>query len=636
MTFKEILKKIEGFNFWSKLYQFSRYYPFVFAFLFVVIINQYSFSSLEAIFYDFRIKYDFGIKFADDVVLITLDEESDEFLGEKYPYTYASHGRLFSKLLKDSPKVVNYFVGLLPPEGPRELEHLKLLRDSIFKFKESGGYFRFGTDVDAWGEQLPPAELSDLGHSLALINVDNSSFSKDDVSRRAILSISGESSLHLWTANNFRSALGFKPLDTTTIDGSYYFREADASFALFRYYTSPLPGNGKVRQIPFHRVLVGNFPKGFFTDKIVLVGPSYVANSNDFVFTPFNKEDTKASKLSVHAQIIESLIQNKTVTQFSKKFTYALTIIIAFILSIVMSRVNPGLGLVVTIGVLITVFITSYFLFSLFGYWIYLTHLMLTIFTVYYIWVPFRAIEEYQRRYAIQEETKLLRKVESLKQNFISLMSHDLKTPVAKIAGIADVLIHKNKHSDELTKGLVSIVDSTKELNKFITSILDLTKIEGQNFKINLVTKDINTVIESVVEDLKFESSSKNTKVEMDLSPLYPIEMDITLIKRVISNIVENAIKYSGDNKAIRIKSWDDNQWVYVEITDNGVGIPTEDLEHIFDKFYRVRNDAAHSIKGSGLGLYLVKYFVELHGGTIIANSKFGEGTTFQIKLKNS
>jgi signal transduction histidine kinase len=99
---------------------------------------------------------------------------------------------------------------------------------------------------------------------------------------------------------------------------------------------------------------------------------------------------------------------------------------------------------------------------------------------------------------------------------------------------------------------------------------------------------------------------------------------------------VENAIKYAGKGKTIGIKTWDDADWVYLEIKDNGVGIGEEDLLHIFDKFYRVKNDSTHAIKGSGLGLFLVKYFIELHNGVISAHSKLGEGTSFIIKLKNA
>ncbi len=242
---------------------------------------------------------------------------------------------------------------------------------------------------------------------------------------------------------------------------------------------------------------------------------------------------------------------------------------------------------------------------------------------------------EYQRRFAIQEEATLIKKVENLKQNFISLMSHDLKTPVAKIAGVADVLLQQSKGNEIISKGLRGIIDATKELNKFITSILDLTKIESRNLKLNIISKDVNTIIETVISDLKYEVSNEDVVIESQLSPLYPIKIDVDLTKRVISNLVENAIKYSGKNANVNIKTYDDEKWVYIEVSDNGVGITVEDLKHIFDKFYRVKNDASHTIKGTGLGLFLVKYFVELQDGRIDVHSTVGEGTTFKVKLKN-
>jgi signal transduction histidine kinase len=249
--------------------------------------------------------------------------------------------------------------------------------------------------------------------------------------------------------------------------------------------------------------------------------------------------------------------------------------------------------------------------------------------------VPFRAIGEYQTRYKFQEEAKLLKQVDNLKQNFISLMSHDLKTPVAKIQGIADILSIQYQNTDEQQKLLSNIILSTKELNGFISSILDLTKVESQNLQLNKTAKDVNKIIDDIVVRLKYEAGQKNMLIETELSPLYPIEVDVVLFNRIISNLIENAIKYAGENKTVSIKTWDDADWVYIEISDNGIGIKPEDLTHVFDKFYRVRNDSSHSIKGSGLGLYLVKYFIELHDGQIVAESQFGLGTKFTIKLKN-
>lgn len=119
------------------------------------------------------------------------------------------------------------------------------------------------------------------------------------------------------------------------------------------------------------------------------------------------------------------------------------------------------------------------------------------------------------------------------------------------------------------------------------------------------------------------------------MSPLYPIKIDTTLINRVISNLIGNAIKYAGKGAEIFIKTWDDEEWVYIEIKDNGVGIKEDEVENIFEKFYRVKNDSSLKIKGSGLGLYLVKYFIELHHGKINVESKFGEYTKFVVQLKN-
>jgi signal transduction histidine kinase len=214
-------------------------------------------------------------------------------------------------------------------------------------------------------------------------------------------------------------------------------------------------------------------------------------------------------------------------------------------------------------------------------------------------------------------------------------MSHDLKTPVAKIAGIADILKMKFNNSSEQSELINNVVDSTKELNDFINSILDLTKIESQNLTLSKESKDVNKIIEAIVKKLNFQASSKDMRIDLDLSPLYPIQIDTVLMNRVISNLIENSIKYAGQGKTVSVKTWDDKDWVFIEVKDNGVGIAQEDLIHIFDKFYRVKNDQTHSIKGTGLGLYLVKYFIELHNGVITATSQPGEGTSFIIKLRN-
>jgi signal transduction histidine kinase len=620
----------------SKLKQieFSKFAPLLVTLAFILILIQYSFHPLESIFYDFWIKTDLPSKsFKNPIVLVSLDEESDQFLGETYPYTYASHTRLMNRLKEDEPVLVNYFVSLLEPDSEVEARYQTEFHEAIKDYSPSNDKFKFGTEIDNLGELIPPENLRDTGYYLGQLYKDQLVFSKDEVVRRAILNISGEDSLHLWTAKRYRELKGLPIMDATAYKGAYYNSEADANFALFKYSGNPL--NNRISTIPFHRVVVGNFPKGFFKDKIVLVGPQYLSNSSDFIQTPFEKETARTPKLSVHADVIESLISEKTIYDVEDITTQVASVLIAILLSYIISRVQPVKGLMITILLIIGILLTSYIMFITFGWWIKLSHLVLSIFVVYYIWVPFRAIEEYQTRYAIQEETKLLKQVDNLKQNFISLMSHDLKTPVAKIAGIADILKLKFNNTPEQTELIDNVVNSTKELNNFINSILDLTKIESQNLTLRKESKDVNKIIEGIIEKLEFEAESKQMTIESELSPLYPIQIDTVLMNRVISNLIENAIKYAGKEKNVVIKTWDDAEWVYVEIKDNGVGVGPDDLAHIFDKFYRVKNDSTHSIKGSGLGLYLVKYFIELHNGVITATSQLGEGTSFIIKLKN-
>lgn len=615
-------------------FDLSEYYPLFFTLIFVTILFQYPLASFESIFYDLRIRMDFGIKPTREIVIVTMDEESDDYLGDIYPYTYATHSRFLEKLVSANPKIIN-FLTRMPEVAPEHRPFFEGFKKNLKIFNEAGGKVNFGTEIDeSIGELLPPESLREYNYALAQLNIDNFIFAKDDVVRRAIFNVSGEESLHLLTANQYRGMTGKLPINIPDVLGAYYNDEADANFVLFRYASTPVYSDFKYKTIPYHRVLVGNFSPEIFKNKIVLIGPNYISQRDNFYLTPFNQEEYKAPKLIIHATIIDSFIQNKTIKMIPRVVSNVLAFIVGIILSIIISRLKPKDGLIITILMLASILVISYLLFVLLGLWLYTAHLVVTVFVVYYIWIPFRAIGEYQRRFAIQEETKILKKVEKLKQNFISLMSHDLKTPVAKIAGVADNLYHQSVGNPEIREKSQLIIDSTKELNKYISSILDLTKIESSNFGLNKVSKDVNSVIETVVKELNFSAGQKGIQIIKELSPLYPIQMDATLITRVISNIVENAIKYSGGN-TIHIKTWDDTKWVYIEITDNGRGIAAEELPNIFEKFYRIKNDANHSIKGTGLGLYLVKYFVELHGGSITAESILSKETKFLVKLLN-
>ncbi len=609
------------------------FYRFFFTAVFIFILIQFPFHNFESIFYDLWIKVTPKSKPALSFSLIGLDESNDQILGEYYPYSYATHLKFIKKIIDDEPAAIIYLVNFEEPSVEEDNIYYEEFAEFIEQYKNRGGVFRFGTGLDLWGEQVPPEALKRLEYSPALIHVDGESFSKDGIHRKAILNISGEDSLHLWLSNKIKEKNNLESIPANETWGAYYSNDADAVFANYRHKLKFVGESKTVETLPFYKVLSGNFPPKHFSKKIVIIGPNYLSNVDDFALTPFDR-DRKVPKLLVHSSIVNSLYRGKTLFKIPEFITHILTLLLALALSLVISKYNPARGLLISLIVLAGILILAFFLFAFGGMWLKIAHLLLSVFIVVYVWFPLKAMSEYQTRFAIEEESKILKKVENLKQNFISLMSHDLKTPVAKIQGIADILNLKLK-DDEPKKLVGDITASTKELNSFITSILDLTKIESSNLKLNFQSIDINKIIEDAVYGLEFERSSKEIIVNKELSPLYPIKVDEKLIHRVIANIVENAIKYTPEKSSIDIKTEDDENWVYIFITDNGPGIPQEDVEHIFDKFYRVKNDDSHKIKGSGLGLYLVKYFVELHEGTIGVESEVGVGTTFKIKLRN-
>lgn len=495
-----------------------------------------------------------------------------------------------------------------------------------------GTKLRFSSSIGIDGEKFPPENLRSLGHSISPLILDSSEFAEDGAVRRALLSVAGEKTLSTWIANEYRFSQGNAPLDVRDYRGSYYDERNDAFFSFFQYPMAPSFG---MSHLPFHKVLTGTFiPPDFFKDKIVIIGPEYFSLPYNYVKTPFDSVQNRSS-LWVHASIVLALIQEQTIFVVPFWVTSFLSVILSLGLAVFISRLRPSTGVLLTIALVATLLLVSFLLLAFFQIWLKVALILFSLIIVYYIWVPFRAIREYQGRFAIEKEAKILKRVESLKQNFISLMSHDLKTPVAKIAGSAEVLALKVRGTKSLYDQAQNIIQATRELNSFINSILDLTKIESSRLELQKSSRDVNEIIEAVIAKRQYEAESKGVQIEVGLTPLFPIQLDAGLMQRVISNLVENAIKYTGPGGRVFLETTDDQNWVTIKVSDNGPGMDEKEQTHIFDKFYRIKNDQTHRVKGSGLGLYLVKYFVELHEGTISVNSRPGEGATFTIRLPN-
>jgi len=221
--------------------------------------------------------------------------------------------------------------------------------------------------------------------------------------------------------------------------------------------------------------------------------------------------------------------------------------------------------------------------------------------------------------------------VEELKNNFLSLISHDLKTPIAKIQAIVDRLLAQNPQN-EFSSDLSALREVATELNRYIKTLLQIARVESRDFRINKDAADINEVVFAVVEKLEPLAKAKKIQLSTQLEPMFLIEVDQLLIHEVILNLVENAIKYTPEGGRVVVRSQEVDDRVIVMVEDSGPGISADEQARVFDKFYRGESGKTQA-KGSGLGLYLVKYFVELHNGKIILESQLNQGTRIGFSL---
>ena len=228
--------------------------------------------------------------------------------------------------------------------------------------------------------------------------------------------------------------------------------------------------------------------------------------------------------------------------------------------------------------------------------------------------------------------------MDKLRSHFISNVSHELITPVTVLRSYIDTLYNYGNDFDFNTqKEFIGVMNQEIiRLNRMVNDILDFSRYESQNVKLEKTKQDIMPVIEDVVDEMKILASEHHLTFsvmkEADL-PEVPFNKDS--IRRVLANIVSNAIKYSPDGKRIKIRAERARVGDYIEISveDQGQGIAEEYLDKVFDRFFRIETQT-HSIKGTGLGLHLVKISVEKHHqGQVFVQSKLGEGSTFGFRL---
>ena len=226
-----------------------------------------------------------------------------------------------------------------------------------------------------------------------------------------------------------------------------------------------------------------------------------------------------------------------------------------------------------------------------------------------------------------------LKKSETLKSDFISNVSHEFKTPLASIQGYATLLQDDSLSKEDKEKYTKYIIDSSQKLNELVSNILKISKIDNQKIVIEPTIFSLDEQIRESILTFEKEWIKKDIELIIDLEEL-EIRTDKSLLSNVWNNLIGNAIKYSNENSKIEIKGYKLNNRIKIHIKDYGIGIKSEDLPYIFNKFYQV--DSSRTSEGNGLGLALVKGILDLVDGTIEVNSVVNEGSEFIVTLKSN
>jgi len=228
------------------------------------------------------------------------------------------------------------------------------------------------------------------------------------------------------------------------------------------------------------------------------------------------------------------------------------------------------------------------------------------------------------------------KKLSEIKNDFINNMTHEFKTPLATISLAVDALKNEKVVQDkQKSEYFTSIIkEENKRMNKQVETILQAALLDRQELQLNLQPVHIHDIINDVADNFKLQLEEKNGRAELQLNAKNDLlEIDEVHFTNLISNLVDNAIKYSKDNPVVKITTHNTKKNMVIRLEDNGIGMNKETQRRIFEKFYRAHTGNVHNVKGFGLGLSYVKTIVDAHFGKIKVDSTVGKGTVFTMEF---
>lgn len=226
-----------------------------------------------------------------------------------------------------------------------------------------------------------------------------------------------------------------------------------------------------------------------------------------------------------------------------------------------------------------------------------------------------------------------LKKLNELKDEFLTVVSHDLRSPLSSIGGYINYLLRKGDLNDLQRSYLQITRDISNDLYALVNELLDISKIESGVIRLNEEDVDIADLINASINNFLLLSYDKNNKLEFQNLLRDPhIRIDRMKILQVINNFVNNAVKFT-ENGSITVASYEDGDDLFIAVEDTGVGIPVEEIDNIFEKYSYYHQKGTRGEAGTGFGLAICKRFVELHGGTIRVTSSVGQGSKFEFNI---